>query len=188
MSDFPTLETPRLRLREITTTDAEELFAIHGDSERMRWFGSDPLPHIESAEKLVETFASWRAMVNPGTRWGIEIKGQPGLLGTCGLFSWNRNWKKCTVGYELSREAEGRGFMREALESVIHWGWSHMQLNRVEAQVHPENRASIALLERLGFVQEGRLRQVGFWGGSHHDMLQYSLLKQEWASRVAGAA
>ena len=71
--------------------------------------------------------------------------------------------------------------MTEALSAVIAWGWSDMALNRIEAQVHPENSNSIALLERLGFVVEGRLRQVGFWSGNFNDMLQTALLHQEWA-------
>lgn len=186
MSDFPTLHTPRLSLREIVPEDAAALFSIHGDPERMKWFGNDPLADRAAAERLVDTFVGWRAMPNPGTRWGIEIVGRPGLSGTCGLFGWNRNWRKCTIGYELSREVEGQGYMSEALRAVIAWGWSEMSLNRIEAQVHPDNLSSITLLERLGFVREGRLRQVGFWGGSFHDMYQYALLKQDWAT--AGAA
>ena len=60
-----------------------------------------------------------------------------------------------------------------------------MDLNRVEAQVHPDNRASLALLKKLGFVEEGRLREVGYWAGVHHDLLQYSLLRREWSSEHA---
>ena len=184
MTAFPHLQTPRLFLREIVAADGAALFAVHGDPERMKWFGVDPLPDHDAAVKLVTTFASWRETPNPGTRWGIEAKGRTGLIGTCGLFSWNRNWRKCTVGFELAREFEGQGHMREALSAVITWGWSEMALNRIEAQVHAENVRSTALLERLGFVCEGSLRQVGYWAGHFHDMLQYSLLKQDWTGHA----
>ena len=70
--------------------------------------------------------------------------------------------------------------MREAQEAVIPWGLEAMKLNRIEALVHERNAASLGLLARLGFVQEGRLRQVAFWNGQHHDMLQLSLLASEW--------
>ena len=56
-----------------------------------------------------------------------------------------------------------------------------MDLNRIEAVVDPDNAGSIALLERLGFVLEGRLRQAGYWGGGFNDMYQYALLRQDWA-------
>ena len=61
-SSFPTLETPRLLLREIVHADAPALFAVHGDPESMKWFGVDPLPDEAAALKLVDLFAGWRTM------------------------------------------------------------------------------------------------------------------------------
>jgi ribosomal-protein-alanine N-acetyltransferase len=181
-AEFPSLETPRLHLREITEPDAPALFAIHSNAAHMQWFGADPLQDMAGALKLVALFAGWRQLANPGTRWGIELKGRPGLVGTCGLFGWNRDWRRCTLGYELAPQATGQGLMREALQAIIPWGLAAMQLNRIEALVHENNAASLGLLGKLGFVHEGRLRQVGFWNGRHHDMLQLSLLAAEWPS------
>jgi ribosomal-protein-alanine N-acetyltransferase len=180
---FPTLETERLLLREIVPADAHELFAIHGDEALMRWFGVDPLQDVAGAEKLITTFASWRAQPNPGTRWGIQRKGEQRLCGTCGLFGWNRAWRKCTVGYELAAHAQGKGYMHEALTSMLDWGFTNMELNRVEAQAHAENTASLRSLSRLGFRQEGLLRELGYWRGGYHDLLGFSLLRRDWESR-----
>jgi [ribosomal protein S5]-alanine N-acetyltransferase len=176
----PTLETPRLVLREIVPADAPTLLFIHGNPELMRWFGNDPLPDLASAEALINTFNGWRQLPNPGTRWALERKNIPGLIGTCGLFAWNRLWRKCVVGYELAGAAQGQGYMHEALTAALSWGFSAMGLNRVEAQVHPNNLRSLESLQRLHFVEEGRLREGGFWGGQYHDLLQYSLLKADW--------
>jgi [ribosomal protein S5]-alanine N-acetyltransferase len=179
-NNFPILETERLFLREVTGTDAPAVFAIHGNVELMRLFGNDPLPDLAAAEALVKTFASWRQLPNPGTRWAVEIKGTVGLVGTCGLFAWNRAWKKCIVGYELAKDAQGKGYMYEALDAALSWGFKEMGVNRVEAQVHPNNEPSLKLLKRLRFVEEGRLRQGGYWAGQHHDLLQFSLLREDW--------
>jgi ribosomal-protein-alanine N-acetyltransferase len=183
MSAFPVLETDRLLLREIVALDAPTLLAIHGDAEAMRWFGSDPITDLQQAETLVETFAAWRQLPNPGTRWGIQEKLNNKLVGSCGLFRWNRGWKSCVVGYELAQSAQGAGFMLEALSTALAWGFEHMELNRVEAHVHPENAASIKLLRTLGFVQEGHLREAGFWRGEHHDLLQFALLRRAYRMR-----
>jgi ribosomal-protein-alanine N-acetyltransferase len=183
-SPFPALETEHLLLREIVPADAAALFAIHGNASLMRWFGVDPLVDLAGAEKLVALFASWRTQANPGTRWGIQRKGEPELCGTCGLFAWNRGWRKCVVGYELAPQAHGQGLMHEALLAVLDWGFANMQLNRIEAQVHPENAASLRSLARLGFRQEGLLREVGYWSGQHHDLFQYSLLRKDWGARL----
>ncbi len=93
-----TFETERLLLRELIAKDAMALFSIHGDAEHMRLFGNDPVPDVAGAEALIQVFAGWRQLPNPGTRWALEIKGKPGLIGTCGLFAWNRSWRKCTCG------------------------------------------------------------------------------------------
>lgn len=191
LSAFPVLRTERLWLREIVVADAPALFEIHGDPALMRWFGSDPLGDLAAAQRLVLAFAAWRDLVNPGTRWGIERRDRPGLLGSIGLFSWNRQWRKCSVGYELAHEAQGQGLMHEALKAVLPWGFEHMALNRIEALIHPDNAPSIRVVRRLGFAEEGRLREVGRWGGRHHDMVMFSLLRREWPpgpAAVTGAA
>jgi ribosomal-protein-alanine N-acetyltransferase len=179
-NSFPVLETKRLNLREVTAADAPAVLGIHGDAELMRLFGNDPITDLAGAEALIRTFASWRLLANPGTRWAIEIKGSPGLVGTCGLFGWNRTWRKCIVGYELAKEAQGNGYMHEALGAALAWGFMEMGLNRLEAQVHPGNAPSLRVLRRLHFVEEGRLRQGGYWAGQYHDLLQYSLLREDW--------
>jgi len=180
MSNFPTLETRRLRLREIVEADAPTLFAIHGDAEHMRFFGSDPLPDLAAAVHLVGVFAGWRTQPNPGTRWALQPKDGDTLVGTCGLFGWNRNWRRCSLGYELAPASQGRGYMHEALAAVIAWGFEHMALHRLEALVHPQNTASLKLAARLGFVQEGLLREVCRFRGQQHDMHQLSLLQREF--------
>lgn len=187
MKPFPELETNRLRLRELTPADAPTIFAIHGNAPAMRFFGTDPLVNVNEARNLIEKFASWRAMPNPGVRWGLEEKTTSLLVGTCGLFGWNREWCKCGTGYELSPEARGRGYMREALVAVFSWGFAQMHLNRIEAQVHADNAPSLALAEKLGFQREGRLRQVARWGEEFHDLLQLGLLRTDWPPTPSGS-
>ena len=178
MSDFPTLTTERLRLREIFPDDALTLFRIHGDANAMQWFGCDAQSELQEAEKMI---AGWRNMPSPGRRWGIVQKSDNALIGTCGLFKWNINWKSCTLGDELDRQCWRQGYMHEALSAVFQWGFITMELNRIEAQVHPDNIASLQLLNKHGFVREGLLRQAGYWNGQHQDMVQHALLREEYA-------
>jgi hypothetical protein len=72
-----------------------------------------------------------------------------------------------------------------ALKAIITWGFREAQFNRIEAQVHPDNTASLALLEALGFLQEGRQREAGYWAGRHHDLLQYALLNAQWSTATS---
>jgi [ribosomal protein S5]-alanine N-acetyltransferase len=178
-SEFPTLETERLILREIVRNDAAALLAIHGNADAMKWFGSEPLTDLNGSLALIEVFAGWRSMPNPGTRFGIQIRGSNDLIGTCGLFRWNRGWRACSIGYELAATHQGQGLMSEAATKVIDWGFDAMQLNRIEAAIHPSNHSSISMAKKLGFVEEGLSREAGFWNNQFHDLLQFSLLKSD---------
>jgi ribosomal-protein-alanine N-acetyltransferase len=175
---FPRLETQRLILRELSMDDATALLSIYADTEHMQWYGIDPLRDLAAAEERIRALQGLRRQPNPACPWAIELKAESRFIGTCGLFAWNRNWRKCSVGYELAREVQGYGYMSEALRAAIRWGLMTMEVNRIEAQVHPSNHRSLTLLRRLHFVEEGRLREAAYWGGQYHDMLQFSLLRQ----------
>lgn len=144
----------------------------------MQWYGIDPLRDLSAAEERIRALQGLGRQPNPACPWALETKAESRFIGTCGLFAWNRNWRKCSVGYELARDVQGRGYMTEALSAAIRYGLERMELNRIEAQVHPSNRRSLAVLRRLDFVEEGRLRQAAYWGGQYHDMLQFALLRQ----------
>lgn len=180
IAPFPQLTTQRLQLREITMADASDLLQVYGNAEVMRWFGTDPVTELAQVEAMIARWAGLRQQADPATRWGIQRKGESTLLGTCGLFAVNRAWRKCTLGYDLALPAQGQGYMQEALHAVLDWGFTTLELNRIEAQIHPDNLASINLVLKLGFHREGVLRQVAFWGGNFHDLIQFSLLRNEW--------
>lgn len=176
---FPVLETPRLVLREVVDADTLALFAIHSDQAQMAWYGADVLVDVDGAAKMVALFKSWRSLPNPGVRWALQAREGGPLLGTCGLFNWNRAWRRCTLGYELAKDAQGQGLMTEALTAALDWGFAQLDLNRVEALIHPRNVPSQQLAQRLGFVSEGLLREVARFNGQHHDMQQWSLLRRD---------
>ena len=177
---FPLLTTRRLQLRQIGPDDVPALLPVFADADAMRWFGTDPVHSEEQMAQIVALWQGWRQLPNPGTRWGIARREGGPLLGTCGLFAWNRGWRRATLGYELGRVAWGQGYMQEALQAVLGWGFREMGLHRIDACIHPDNTASLKLARKLGFVEEGRLRDAGFWLGQYHDLLQFSLLQPEF--------
>jgi len=111
---IPEPDNRRLILREIVLTDAPALFEINADADAMKWFGS-AFTEMGQAQALVETFAEWRRLPNPGTRWGIVRAGDGAFLGTCGLFGWNRRARSCVAGFELAARPGAGAYMAEAL-------------------------------------------------------------------------
>lgn len=176
---FPFIETDRLLLREITSADVSPLLEMFRDAEAMRWWGSERPTGVLAAQQLIDTWAGWRSAPNPGTRWGLQLKDGNDLIGTCGLFKWNRNWSSSMISYDLAADHRGAGYMHEALVAVLDHGWIEMNLNRVEALIHPSNAPSIAVADRLGFVTEGHLREAARWDGDFHDLLMMSCLRND---------
>lgn len=176
---FPRLQTPRLTLRQIVPADAAALFTIHSDAEWMQWYGVDPITSLAEAEHLAELFASWYS-AGSGFRWALERKQDRQLIGTCGLFRWNKSWRNCVIGYEIQRAHHRQGYMREAVTAILNYGFDVMSLHRIQAETHPDNGASIGLAASLGFRFEGIHREQAYWDGRFHDLNCYSLLERDW--------
>jgi ribosomal-protein-alanine N-acetyltransferase len=87
------------------------------------------------------------------------------------------------MGYDLAAPHRRQGIMTEAMEAAIDYGFGSMGLNRIEALVDPGNTASIRLLLRLGFSQEGVLREYTHFRGKFVDDVCFSLLRREWRAR-----
>jgi ribosomal-protein-alanine N-acetyltransferase len=82
------------------------------------------------------------------------------LIGTCGLYNLQAQHRKAEIGYWLLPHYWGQGMMRLTLETVLAYGFEKLNLHRIEAYVETENAASGALLQKLGFQQEGTLRDA----------------------------
>jgi len=173
---FPTLETERLHLREIVKQDAQGIFNCFSNNEVTRYYGQDTLTSIEQAEQFVEFFTN-NYKENRGIRWGIEMKGKQGIIGTLGFNAWSSKHKRAEIGYELLPEYWGNGYAIEAVSKVIAYGFNKLDLTRIGAVVFIDNKESARLLAKLGFEKEGVLRNYMYQNGISYDTTVYSLLK-----------
>lgn len=177
---FPRLVTPRLLLREMTLDDAE--FYLHHFSDptvvELTAFEA-PRNLVAAREELVE-YCIRLFPEGKGIRWGIELRDRPGLIGTCGYHAWSQENFRARIGYDLASDQRRKGLMTEALEGMISCGFERLGLHRIEALTDPRNAASIALLRRLGFLEEGVLRENTHFRGRFIDDVCFALLRPEW--------
>ncbi|HXF60333.1 MAG TPA: GNAT family protein [Caldilineaceae bacterium] len=176
-AEFPEIETERLLLREILPEDVDAIFRIFANEEVTRYYDlvtyTDPSQAAELIDFFDESFELERAI-----RWGIERKEDGALIGTCG-FVWLRTYRG-EIGYELHPDYWGQGYMREALDAILDFGFSELGLNRIEALVMVENERSARLLRALGFQEEGVLRQHDFFKDQFHDMRLFAILADDY--------
>ncbi|BDI30876.1 N-acetyltransferase [Capsulimonas corticalis] len=179
-SEFPEIETPRLRLRETQPSDAEDILQILSQPEVVRFYNIGPLTKIEEAQALVKRR---NVAYTEGTRirWAIVLNETNRVVGSCGYGYADSESRQAEIGYELDPAHWGHGLMREALTAMLDFGFKTIHLNRIEALVVPQNTASRNLLSRLGFQEEGLLRERGFWKGAYHDLALYALLRRDWS-------
>lgn len=178
--DIPELNGPRVRLRALARTDAQALLEIWSDPQVAPWLNAPPMSSKEEAEELIELLARW-AEEEESLRWSI-LGPEGEVIGSCGYNYWQlQGAYRGEIGFELAPAAAGMGYMREALGLILEFGFRTMGLNRIEALCHPDNLRAGQLLKRLGFRQEGLLREYRHTASGYQDVQIYSLLCREAA-------
>ena len=105
------------------------------------------------------------------------------LVGVMGLQYIVHQFYVTEVYYWLGAEFEGRGLMTKACRYLCGYLFEELGLNRIEIRYAETNAKSRAIPERLGFIQEGKLRQMGYTQAGLVDYLVYGLLAGEWQAR-----
>lgn len=175
----PPLKTPSLRLRALALSDAEAMHEIYADPETMKYWSSEPVSHLEDTRRLVQKDLD-AAAAGSAAFWGISLNGDDRAIGKCVLFNCSSANRRAEVGYVLNRGHWGRGLMREALQAMIDHAFGPLGLHRLEADTNPANAASLGLLQRLGFRQEGLFRERWLVYGEWQDSVMLGLLKSDW--------
>lgn len=170
----PTLKTSRLVLRQLMVEDAAELFKTLSDEQVMLYWSSGPHQNVEETRSYI----AWNADAEADHKcWAITIDSDS-AAGWVILIP--RRKDSFELGYILGREHWRKGYLAEAATAVLDFAFRKLRARRIMADTDPDNKASIALLHKLGFQKEGHLR--GEWE-THigvRDSLIFGLLRNEW--------
>jgi ribosomal-protein-alanine N-acetyltransferase len=175
-----TLETERLQLQLLTPAHYEYLFNLCSKEEAMQFIGWENVADFEVDYHKYHNggFITWRSSF---LFFLIKDKVTGTLLGRCAYHNYMAMHKRSEIGYNMQKdEFKNKGYMKEAMKAILIYGFEQMGLNRVEAFIGPDNKASRSLVERYGFVIEGQLRQHFCYDGVLQDSVAYSLLASEY--------
>jgi len=173
---FPELETERLHLVEVNEEHAQGLFDNFSNPKVVQFYGMDPMTELVQAEKMVEHFRS-SFLASRSIRWAIIRKEDNRFVGTIGLNNLSKGMKRAEIGFEIHPDFWRTGITSEAVNAVLQYSFTEMSLHRMGAVTFLDNVASIGLLEKHGFEQEGILRNYLFQNGQSHDARIFSVLK-----------
>lgn len=151
---FPVLKTERLTLRQLVSSDANEIFALRSDGSVNKYLDRKPSKSIEDAITFIQTINE-NIQRNYSVYWAITLNSTDKLIGTICLFDFSDDNLRAEIGYELLPGFQGQGIMQEAASKVIDFGAQYIGLNSVVAYTHAENNSSTRLLEKLNFKMNG---------------------------------
>lgn len=141
------------------------------------------LPWVDDSRSVEDSKAFIRSSLqqfaqNEGFQAGIWYRGK--LVGGIGYHQLDWIDRKVEIGYWLSESHQGKGLMTKACRTLITYAFTQLGLNRVEIHCATENFRSCAIPKRLGFTQEGILRDAQWLYDHLEDLVIYGLLAREW--------
>lgn len=175
------IESPRLLLRPWKMEDLEDFY--HNSRQPELGYNAGWKPH-ETLEESREILKGWVQGVEGEDIWAIVLKETGRAVGSIGLHKDNRRQgvPNCRqLGYVLAKEQWGKGYMTEAAQAVLEFGFSQLHLALVSINHYAYNQRSRRVIEKCGFTYEGTLRQgAGLYDGRVEDLCCYSMTPEEY--------
>ncbi|QEE17656.1 GNAT family N-acetyltransferase [Promethearchaeum syntrophicum] len=180
---LPAITTKRLIIRPLKESDIKFFERQYSNPLVQKY----TLLHFQNQDEIRDFYLRGCDLTTPDQfRLMLVFKDTLQEIGSIVFEHWDRHHHSVEIGYDLSPEFWGKGLMAEALNSILNFVFSQMKVNRLEATSNPTNHRSINLLKKIGFIQEGMLRQIYYFNSKYYDELIFSMLKEEWNKKKNG--
>jgi ribosomal-protein-alanine N-acetyltransferase len=168
------LNTKNLVLQKYTKKYLKDLYNHRSDPEIAESYLKEP-KNINEFKKYLKEFNK----IN-GKRSLFVILKDSILIGDISYNSWGFENKVVAIGFSIATKYQMMGFGKEAVSEIVRYLFLVKNVQRIQAEVNSDNIPSCKLLERVGFIEEGRLRQVEYNNGKWEDLYVYSMLRNEY--------
>jgi RimJ/RimL family protein N-acetyltransferase len=153
-----TLETERLRLRMFREDDIDAYANICADAEVMRYLGGKAFTRTEAWRQMAMIVGHWT--LRGYGMWAVEQRSGGPIIGRIGFVNPD-GWPGFELGWTLGRPYWGHGFASEGARAALEYAFSELRRDHVISLIHPDNKASIRVAERLGERPEGTAEVLG---------------------------
>ncbi len=183
MNQIIDFSTNRLILRPLTILDAEDLYKYRSDAETNQYQGWIP-KSIDDVQNFISKTADKIDEYDTWFQLAIISKEKGEMIGDIGIHFFDVDRYQVEIGCTLAKNYHGKGIAIEALKAVIEYLFDNLYKQRITCSIDPKNRASIKMVERLGFRKEAHFKQSIYIDGEWYDDLVYAILKDEWKSTL----
>ena len=156
-SPCPILTAHRIVLKPIQIEDSKQLFAMWNSKCMSELAGIEKSQNIDAIKETIKYFMTMN-LSGFFLKWAIRDKTTDEFIGEIEFYPLKprvRPWQESAIGYSLKEMARGKGFMSEAVEAVLNYGFTELAVLRVKADVPEKNVKSLKLLRKNRFVYEG---------------------------------
>lgn len=173
---FHELEGEKLCFRALDINDAQAVHSYASDENVKRFIGWPLMKTLDETRNYIEEMLR-RESSGTHLYASIVIKATREVIGTAMLFNFDREANHAEIGYVFHSGSWGKGHGTEAVALMSAFAFESIELHKLNARVVDVNIGSARVLEKNGFVLEGRLRDHYHIDGSYYDSLLYGKLR-----------
>ena len=174
------IETDRLILRPFKINDAQRVYELLADGEIGKHIGYLPDPYnLDDAQTWLSSHEE-QIKNKTGLPFAMTDKQTGDIIGSISLSSISKEHRHAELGYWLAKAYWNNGFTTEAARALLDYAFENYDLLRIHAHHIATNTASKRVLEKLGMIEEGLLRQHINHRGKQSDIIIRAILKHEW--------
>ncbi|MBE4704342.1 GNAT family N-acetyltransferase [Spiroplasma platyhelix] len=177
--EIPTLTSSRLILRALTLNDAESIFEYANNEAVAKYVFWEPHQTIEDSINFVSQINKSDELM-----WGIQLKDNPKIIGTCGFITYNSITKCLTIGYALNQNYWTKGYTKEALSMLIDYAFNNLDTIRIEGICVVDNIASEKVMLSCNMEFEGILHDNFIKGTDIHDCKLFAITKRNYLANL----
>lgn len=176
---FPvSLNSQALSLRELSQSDTDALYKVYGDATTVEHLSFTPRTLGQCA--VVIDSAMKDAEAEPRTVYMLAVVHDGEFVGAARLAKDDRP-HAAQIGFALRHDLWGRGLGTELVGLLLRLGFGELRLARIWGARSPDNPASAAVMNRVGMIEEGRIRRHLWTGTAWRDSVTHSILSEEWS-------
>lgn len=174
---FPIISTDNLLLREHQQRDIKEYFALMSTPLAVRYFGR---PVMNSIDQVTDEFENIKHGFDNKNfiKWAITTKSDGKYIGSIGAWDFKNNHSRVTLSCIITPDFWGLNLGYEALTSVIHYLFNEIRLHRLQIYVDPINERGLNFFKKIGFQQEGVLKDYEYEYGHYIDIVILSMINK----------
>lgn len=175
---FHALAGEMIAFKALSNSDARKIHQFASDEDVSRFIGWNLMNTLSETSELIETMIK-RETEGTHLYASIVLKSTQAIIGTGMIFNFDHEAKKAELGYVFHRDHWGKGYGSECVALMSDFAFGALKLHKLYANVVDANIGSARILERNGYVLEGRLKDHYFIENQYYDALLYGRIQAE---------